>query len=365
MPQVPRLLLLLVVPSLVLAGCTAEESPGAAAGNTGDTSAPASGATMEPVAETPEAPAAAPATPAQVEVVRLAVDQGRVAPDERFIATATLRNLGGTEGAGSVTLRVDGAPHATEAFRVAPGGTTNLTFALQSSQTGTRSLALDAVGADVLAAPVTVDVVAAGAFSFHDLALLPRVVELGDVSVLTVTVANDGATDASGTLRVAMPDGSVLASAPVELAPGASARVPLQVRPDAGGVIPLVVSMSSSTVTATTNITVRAPQLANPAGAFNDGMCDTYLGYTLSFDNLGDGVARQVVLTAIVTTPDGAEHSRWSSEPQDVVAGQRAAIGVAPPIQQRCGADDVYDLRIVVELAHTDGFEYDAGRFTV
>lgn len=368
-PSLAVLVMLLL--STALAGCTgptAEEGDAPRQGSPapGGGSATPAPATNAPSPTTPTVTGAgAPAvTPARVEVLTLAVDKGRVAPEERFTVTVTLRNLGGATGEGSVALRLDGDIVATREFSVRGSGLANLSFALESAQPGERTLDVTARGADVLARPITVDVVPAGRFSLRELVVTPTPIELGDLTTAGVTIVNEGATSATGTLRLTI-EGETLATRNVDLAPGASERVTLELRPTQGGNLTVVVAIPSAGVSTSGDLRVRAPKLENPGGAFNNGMCDTYLGYTLSFDNSGDGVARRVNVTAIVTREDGTEHSRYHAPVQDVLAKRRADIPVAPPITQRCGAEDVYHLRFVVTTPLGAGFEWDAGRFVV
>lgn len=372
-----RLSLALVLTSLMLAGCTGDDAPQAASTSTPTPTADAaptprvtpSGISLPP--EVPPTPSPTtsgpPAQPraADVEVVTVAVDRGRVAPDERFVVTVRLHNAGDLAGEGSVTLLFDGEGMETETFLVEGGATVNLSFPLTSAEAGTHEVWVQATGARVDATAILVEVVSAGAFVLSALQISPPALELGDVAVVTVTVANEGATPASGTVRVDHL-GEGLTSRAVELAPGASQTLTLQARPTRGSTEPLTVRVLSSTASISGPLTVRAPVIANATGVFNQGMCDNYLGYAVQFDNAGNGVARQVTAKATVTDANGTFVSEYTSSPPiDVGAKQHGSMSVAPTITQRCGKDDTYSIHVVVTPLYGEAVEFDAGPFVV
>lgn len=371
-PAARLIVALMVVPALVLAGCTGDDTSGADvdATTTGGATTPAGtvpttttgGGATTPDAVTPTTP-----TAANVVVHSLSVDKGRIAPQEQFLVTVGLRNTGGSEGSGSITILIDDERQTTEPFTIAGGRAMNLSFGFDSDQTGERRISVTAEGAQVTAPAVTVEVIPAGAFTLSNLQISPSPIELGDVSIVTVTVGNDGATAATGTLRVSATD-ETLATKSVQLDPGATQTLSLQVRPTEGGTLPITVRVLSSTAVIEGQLVVRAPDIQNEGGRYQDDLkmyCNSALFYTASFDNGGTGVLRDVVVTAIVSLPNGTEHARSSSEPQDILAGRHADITVSPAVTQRCGQDDEYDMRIVLTAANHATVEYDAGRIVV
>ena len=371
---------LMVVPAVLLAGCAGNNADGAnldaditatpPTTSVTTTSAPApvtpTGAVTTTPTTTSTTPPPAP-TPADVVVHSLSVDKGRVAPQEQFLVTVGLRNAGGSEGTGTITILIDDAPQTTEPFRLAGGRETNLSFGFQNDQPGERRIGVVAEGAAVTAPSVMVEVIPAGAFTLSTLQISPSPIELGDVSLVTVTVGNDGATAATGTLRVSAPT-ETLATKTIQLDPGVTQTLSLQVRPTVGGSLPITVRVLSSTAIIEGQLVVRAPDIQNEGGRYQDDLkryCNSALFYTVTFDNAGTGVLRDLVVTAIVYLPNGTEHSRASTQPQDVLTGRHAEIGVAPHVTQRCAEDDTYDMRVILTAANHQTVEYDAGRIVI
>lgn len=353
--------------ALALAGCTATDAPAASDESLTDvdveptTSTPVvSEPTTEPVV-TPE-----PVEPEEGEVIvsSLNADKGRVAPGEVLHLTAGLEHLGGPAAVGFVHAYANGEWVGTVSFNLASQQVSTVGFSFRLDEPGVYVVHVTAENASVEIAPITVEVLHPGAFKLSDLRVSPAPIELGDLTVVSLVVHNDGSTDGSGTLRV-LAGGVELALRPLQLAPDATQNVDIQVRPTKSGLLPIVVEVPSSTSEITGELLVRGPKLENATGEFNNGICDNYLGYTVIVDNAGDGAARNVVVTATLLKPDGQTHSTYVADPVTILAHQEGRISVAPLIEQRCGQDDTYQLLIDIQPAYGEGVSFDAGTFVV
>jgi hypothetical protein len=300
-----------------------------------------------------------------VEVIEFSADKGRVEPGERLLVSVVLRNTGGLEGRGDLTLLVEGEPVATGDFVAPPGRETVESFSLTLSSPGAHLISLLASGAEVKVGPVDIEVVSAGILALSDVTAVPAVVDLGDLTLVTVTVLNTGGTQGKGDVQIAI-GGTHLGTVAVDLAPGASQDVTLSVKPPRGGTQPILATLSSGSTEAMGSVVVRAPALEHLTGLYHEQFCVSQIKYTVSFDNTGDGSARATQVTAIVFDATGAEHSRQVIEVGEILAGAHKDVEVSPPAAKlSCPEKRTYTLRVMIAPKYGDPIAIDAGPFTI
>lgn len=353
-----RPLVLVLVAALALAGCTSDA----------DVARETPGATRDaPEVGTPADDAAAPTLggPARLEATSIFLDKATVAPGETFTFSAIVRNLGGETGEATLEVVVDDQRVGAQQVTLRSGETGTFSFPLSLAKVGDHTLTLRTKGAAFLATPVTLRVEPPGQIAIESVEVLPRTLELGDVSLATVTLRN--LAELSGSAQVALKVGSAAAGTKtVQIDGQGTAQVSFSITPATGGVVPVEASLTSGNSVARTNVTVRAPTLANGTGWHpHESFCQK-VPFTASFDNAGPGAARDVEVQVVVRDVAGAEKDRRATNAGDVLPGAHADVPFTLDVMGRCtGGPQTYVVDVVATPRFGEPLRWTVGPFNV
>ncbi|MCW4026736.1 MAG: hypothetical protein NWE76_04540 [Candidatus Bathyarchaeota archaeon] len=156
--------------------------------------------------------------PASFTISDLTVTPSEVEAGDEVTISATVTNVGGTEGSYTVALEVDGSAEQSKTVTLAAGASTSVKFRVTQTNAGTYSVKVGELQSEFVVSEPAV------AFRITDLTVTPEEAEAGSQVTVSMTVTNEG--EAEGSYSVVLNiNGAEENTETVVLAGGASTTV--------------------------------------------------------------------------------------------------------------------------------------------
>ncbi|HUR63266.1 MAG TPA: CARDB domain-containing protein [Candidatus Thermoplasmatota archaeon] len=170
--------------------------------------------------------------------------------------------------------------------------------------------------------------------------------QLGDAGTGTLLVSNEGKGAGTATVQL-QTDGRVLGQQPVSLGPGATQTVSIPFTTWGAGTF-TVQALLDGQSKIVASLTVRAPALANAQSTHQDLTCKDHVPLHLTFQNGGDGVARNVMVAATIYNTNNVAQDSKQAAVGSVPAGGSGQADFDLFAPDTCGRDDYYHVTYVI-----------------